>query len=899
MAVTSPFDTLNDAFFTGVVPPAPVKTEPLTTLEQMLHYFPFPTIRPVQTKALSVVADAHDSGKRHTILEIPTGGGKCLAAGTPVLMFDGSTRPIEGVAVGDIVMGDDSTPRTVTETHHGRGPLFDVLPKKGSSYRVNEKHILTLQYTNDTKSAEYSHRGTRMTDGWTLDLPVQEYLTLSKRQKRLLKGVRKGVEFPAKALPLPPYFLGLWLGEGSRDVTEADRPVLDYIVRFSSSIDLGVAEDPQSHCGNPVLSHLRSLGVLHDEHIPLLYKTGDRDQRLELLAGLIDSDGHRHHDGFDVVFRVKRLAEDATFVCRSLGFAAYCNPCEKSTTNSPSGQHREVYYRVSVSGAGLHKVPVLLSHKKPKVRQPKKDVLCTAIQVVPAGIGDYYGFEIDGNGRFLLGDFTVTHNSPISMAVGRFAGEAKDIPGAHILTSQNNLLTQMMGDFQHLGLVDIRGKANYRCADHHTDCATGSAVGGGKTCDNCPYRAAKNRFISSPLGVTNYTYYLAESRFVNEVNPRQYLILDEAHNLEDEILAAVHIEVRESRAQELQISLPHFDPDDQAQARTWLGDTFIPAAEKREAYLRAQIVITNAESTAATDEGIKRRLTESVKDMHRKLSALVALIGNVQAYLGDSDQRNWLAWTGEKDSLTIRPLSAAAYAQDLIFRRSPHALMMSATILDSQTFQRNLGLSPSDTNVFAAPSDFPKENRRIVYWPSGSMSYHNINETLPLVAKRTELLMEKYADQKGIIFSHSYRINNYLEEYFSVTKHRHRIITHTSKPGAREAAIAEHCRSTEPTILLSPSMTEGLDLKDDLSRFQVVTKIPYPFLDPYTRARMTRDERWYQLKTALALIQATGRSVRSETDRAITVILDAAFENFLIKNQDILPEWWKSAIEFK
>jgi Rad3-related DNA helicase len=62
---------------------------------------------------------------------------------------------------------------------------------------------------------------------------------------------------------------------------------------------------------------------------------------------------------------------------------------------------------------------------------------------------------------------------------------------------------------------------------------------------------------------------------------------------------------------------------------------------------------------------------------------------------------------------------------------------------------------------------------------------------------------------------------------------------------------------------------------------------------------MERDPAWYAWKTALALVQATGRSVRSEDDWAITVILDSAFEQFLIRNQDILPEWWKAAIEFK
>ncbi len=124
-------------------------------------------------------------------------------------------------------------------------------------------------------------------------------------------------------------------------------------------------------------------------------------------------------------------------------------------------------------------------------------------------------------------------------------------------------------------------------------------------------------------------------------------------------------------------------------------------------------------------------------------------------------------------------------------------------------------------------------------------------------------------------------------------------MTHTNVGGSRERAISDHYESTEPTILASPSMTEGLDLKDDLSRIQIITKVPYPFLDPYNRVRMQRDPKWYQLQTALTLVQATGRSVRSVDDYALTVILDQDFGRFLSQNQDILPKWWLDSIEFR
>src|SRR5208337_4062168 len=133
------------------------------------------------------------------------------------------------------------------------------------------------------------------------------------------------------------------------------------------------------------------------------------------------------------------------------------------------------------------------------------------------------------------------------------------------------------------------------------------------------------------------------------------------------------------------------------------------------------------------------------------------------------------------------------------------------------------------------------------------------------------------------VHTHSYDINRYITNALTL-QHGVRIVTHDNRPGSRERAVMEHFSSDLPTVLFSPSMTEGLDLKEELSRFQVICKVPYPFLDPYVKARMERDPAWYQLLTALALVQATGRSVRSKTDKAHTYILDSGFADFYWKN---------------
>jgi Rad3-related DNA helicase len=133
-----------------------------------------------------------------------------------------------------------------------------------------------------------------------------------------------------------------------------------------------------------------------------------------------------------------------------------------------------------------------------------------------------------------------------------------------------------------------------------------------------------------------------------------------------------------------------------------------------------------------------------------------------------------------------------------------------------------------------------------------------------------------------------------LTNALAAAGHSNRIITHG--PGGAEGAIERHRLTPGPTVLCSPAMTEGIDLADDLSRFQVIVKVPYPVhKNPYVAARM-RDKGWYEWQTAMRLIQATGRSVRSQVDFAETYIVDSEFGEFRRRSRRLLPTWWLEAV---
>ena len=481
-----------------------------------------------------------------------------------------------------------------------------------------------------------------------------------------------------------------------------------------------------------------------------------------------------------------------------------------------------------------------------------------------------------------------------------FGGDKHRV-GGYILSPQKTLTAQYMNDFAEMGLVELKGKANYFCSEHDTDCDTGALLnkssnqGDDRTvCEDCPYKYAKRTMLGSGVGTMNFAYFLNETQYAGQLGTREILVLDEGHNVEQQVLGFTDTVITRKRNDEIGAGpMPFIKPGENAKTYEWLVGTFRPALTAHMQKL--EDLLEEAKMSGNRDEAVKYA---------KKLDSYDKYTCRLNRFINSEDPGNWLCWTNtdkmskESGNLTIKPLTATLFANEVLFSKANKILMMSATILDFNTVMRNLGIAKEDTTIVKLGSEFPLENRPIFFWPCGSMSAKFIDETMPHMADGVQQLMVKYALKKGIVHTHSYKITKYLVEYLRSRGFGPRIITHDSEPGSREAAVARHLESPEPTVLFSPSMTEGLDLKEDLSRFQIICKVPYPFLDPYVKARLQRDEAWYNWCTALTLVQATGRSVRSKTDKAHTYILDSAFEYFLTKNQSVLPTWWTDSIQF-
>jgi hypothetical protein len=387
---------------------------------------------------------------------VTSGGVACHGRGTPILMYDGTIKPVEDVALGDRVMGPDSRPRTVQAVTQGLGPMYLVRPKRGVPFTANDQHVLSLKYP-----MRHQHSKTKI-----VNLTIEAVLSRGERFRKGAFLYRTGVQYPTRPVPLDPYFLGLWLGDGTSSaphITSADPEIEVFLRSFvqkyprlhlrkgskkrnkSSTYALALSGSPigKSPARNPLTMALEKLGVMNNKHIPEKYLVNSEEVRLAVLAGLLDADGYYDSKriGFEFITRFPKLAETTAYLCRSLGFGVSMKVCRKKAQNGFEG----TYYRFWIAGNDLHRIPTRIQRKQAEARPSMRtngrtcrDVLHTGFTLEPLGVDNFYGFTLDGDGLYLLGDFTVTHNSGKGSALAAQPDLAKSVAATWDAAGEQN-----------------------------------------------------------------------------------------------------------------------------------------------------------------------------------------------------------------------------------------------------------------------------------------------------------------------------------------------------------------------------------------------------------------------------------------------------------------------------
>lgn len=464
--------------------------------------------------------------------------------------------------------------------------------------------------------------------------------------------------------------------------------------------------------------------------------------------------------------------------------------------------------------------------------------------------------------------------------------------GGYYLVTQKMLQNQLETDLSRYreGLrcgASLKSASEYECPTYRA-CSIGLAVKKKRPCsmgDNCLYKRAKGAFLSAPLAVTNYPYFLTERTHVGQMPARRVLVADECHTLERQLIRFVDLVVSEATLAEYAPTIGSIPALPTITAFVeWVKQDYLPVVAQRAESLMD--LATN---------GDDRMVKDAFKlDQHAsKTRKAVELI--------ESNRKDWIYWISEdadgKKEYIARPLNAAPFAS-LITDMGHVRIYMSAFPGDKRIFCRSLGLDPRRVAWCSLRSTFPIQNRPVVIGGVGSMSRRNLEGSLPKFLSTLDKIFDKHSGEKGLIHCNSYALGKIIFEHFRRTNHGQRIIF-PQKADDRDPAFEHHCTSEFPTVLLTPSMTEGFDFNGNLARWQVIAKVPYPSLsDRQIVAKKDQDQDWYHLETIKTIIQAAGRIVRSDTDVGFTYILDSDFDRLYEQCQDYFPRWFTEAFVY-
>ena len=430
-----------------------------------------------------------------------------------------------------------------------------------------------------------------------------------------------------------------------------------------------------------------------------------------------------------------------------------------------------------------------------------------------------------------------------------------------------NIVAQQQKVIEELNLREKDGTLDISC--NKGPCRKNSRI----KCDDCDYTKAIVTANQSDVTVHNFDSFHFQTLFAHAFAKRPILICDEGHNIEGKYLNFMEFQISNRK-------FPQFRLEKD------------PTIDRSIDFLKTvyeDLKVTSAQLTIQKDEeGLSEQEVRVLDDANSLLQRIGLFFTRLQQgmeyvvdYVEDRDSQAY----------KFRPINVGAYVNETLFTYGDKVLILSATIVDKNFFCKNVGLDPKDVAFVQVDSSFPPENRPIFKRYAGSMAYADIAATLPKLMSKIEFIMSKFPKSRGIIQTHTERIANTIK----TTIHNPRL-TFRKDYRTVEEMLAVHL-SKPGSVIVTSGLREGLDLRDDQSRFQIICKVPYLDLsDKRTNRKKEKDPNWYGISTVLMWIQMIGRSIRSKDDKAATYLLDSCFESFLTRNRRYIPKYIRNAI---
>lgn len=786
------------------------------------------TPRPQQEEMLLEVEKSWESTDVF-IIRAPVG---CHAEGTLLRTSSNDLIKIEDVEIGSTLLGPDGSSRIVSYLHRGCCDLYKIIPIRGESFVVTGNHILALKETTRTQ-----YNSIRSPIHKNVEMTVSEYNNTARTRKRELRLYRAGpLHLPSNDLLIPPYILGIWIGDGTSAapcITSMDEVISTAFTDYLCSLSPAISIKKQQQLGNkatkfhgtvsrsggkpnPFIEQLRTLGIYNNKQIPKSYLNSSIADRCELLAGIMDTDGayDKNKRSFEIASKWKHLAEQINYCFLSIGYAS---------TVKPRVIKGKTYWRVCGSRPkGAPVLPCKLSRKIPQ--ECNGDNNNRRFKVEYIGEGNYYGVTVDEDNLYLMDDYTVTHNcgkTQVAETISKWA-YAERRTKSTIATPTNVLVQQYLSSTT--GIQSPPMRKSY-----------------GET--GMGWERSKWGFKFLPIKVANYYNYLA----LRAYSP--LVIFDEAHKLLNMITELDCVKLWKN-----QYNYPDYMP-------TILH--FIKWAKQ-----------------ADLNSHREKRLAK-VLDKIIQYPTLYTMSHEWEEYRGK-----------EQEVLKVLPLTPRNCKPVMYPQSVKKIVLMSATISEEDVYE--LGLEKRRVKMIDVGSPIPADRRPVIYDPIGNMSFRHQATNLPILEQYILDKMEQHKGTKGLIHL-TYGLSAKLEAT-SLGAHPS-IIWHNSQNKAKKLKEWLASPPSEGKILMACGLTEGLDLKGDLARWQILAKCNFPDMkDIAVAEKMRLQPGWYAWTTIREIEQSVGRVCRGEEDVGMSYVVDSSFARLYSENEHLFSKSFKEAL---
>lgn len=500
-------------------------------------------------------------------------------------------------------------------------------------------------------------------------------------------------------------------------------------------------------------------------------------------------------------------------------------------------------------------------------RAGQKVVINSAVEAFEAGFKNIVIEAPVGSGK-----------SAIAVALSHYIGTS------HILTPRKSLQTQYEDDFP-TELIGMRGRSFYPCVE------------GGKNCADCPLLQASNRSLlrkdadavadeyrsayarcrdlycpytqaikeanEHSIVVHNYHSFIFQASLFDKFPKRDVIIFDEAHEIPNILRSFGEITLTFVKA--------------------WMPDNYVvPPAEE----LNGEIIKDMA--LHLYDVAVREELGDKVLN---ELSEMLTRLEALADYLTEDNyvfsvENNIM--TG-KVVMKMTPIKVGPLCHNMLYRLGDVRIFLSGTIFSPEMFCQYAGLKLSETAFLQMKSTFPVQNRPVYNRPDLQVntSFAQWDENFTEIIAQIKKSFNIFHDVKGLIHAPSYRA---AAELMAALADTGRVMTHTGED--LEKRLAEFYASKDNKVFISPSCQQGVDMKYDRAKFQIILRVPYPNTSDAFIAKMMKDNfSWYNYQALITFGQQLGRVVRAEDDFGATILLDSRFPQFINRNRHLIPKW--------